>query len=413
MQTNQAEIISIGNEVLAGYTVNTNATFISQQLLSIGLPVRWVTTISDEHDEILKALALASTRAQAVLVTGGLGPTPDDLTKQAICAFFNVGMRFDEQAFEHVKAFLQARHIPETELNRDQARIPDCDRIIPNAVGTAPGLAFERKGVHYFFMPGVPGEMKQMVAEHIAPFLRDTLKPTPIHTKLLRTTGIPESRLYEKLAPVLDRYPEIQIAFLPRYIGVDIRFRLISDEPAAIARFEELVRTVRKEAQAYIFSESNEELEQVLNRLLTQGGYTLTVAESFTGGLLSNLLTNVPGSSAYFKNGLITYSNQSKIDLLGVSPQTLKQHGAVSAATALEMVRGAQSRGHCDCAIATTGIAGPGGATKEKPVGLCFVAARFGEKEQVKEFHFGNDRLVNKQRGAVAGMEMLRRLLPE
>ncbi len=413
MQQNQAEIISIGNEVLAGYTVNTNATFISQQLLSIGLPVNWVTTISDEHDEILKALSLASSRARAVLVTGGLGPTPDDLTKQAICDFFKVGMRFDEKAFENVKRFLQARNIPETDLNRDQALIPDCDRIIPNAVGTAPGLAFERDGVHYFFMPGVPAEMKRMVADHIAPFLRDMLDLTKVHTQLLRTTGIPESRLYEHLAPVLEKYPEIQIAFLPRYIGVDMRFRLISDEPSAIARFKELVNTVRQEAGSYIFTETNEELEQVLNQLLTKGRYTLSVAESFTGGLLSNLLTDVPGSSAYFINGLITYSNQSKMDLLSVSAQTLKKHGAVSAETVREMVRGAQSRYAADCAIATTGIAGPGGGTKKKPVGLCYVAARFKEKELVKEFHFGNDRLVNKKRGAIAGMEMLRRLLLE
>ncbi len=413
MQTNQAEIISIGNEVLAGYTVNTNATFISQQLLAIGLPVNWVTTISDEHDEILKALTLASTRARAVLITGGLGPTPDDLTKQAICDFFKVGMRFDEDAFANVKQFLKARNIPETDLNRAQAEIPDCDRIIPNTVGTAPGLAFERNGVHYFFMPGVPGEMKRMVADHIAPFLKNALKLTKVHTRLLRTTGIPESRLYEKLAPILESYPEVQIAFLPRYIGVDMRFRLISDDQAAISRYEKLISRVQTEAQSYIFTESNEELEQVLNRLLTEGGYTLTVAESFTGGLLSNLLTDIPGSSAYFMKGLITYSNQSKIDLLSVSPKTLEEKGAVSADTALEMVRGAQTHSHCDCAIATTGIAGPGGGSEEKPVGLCYVAARFKEKEMVKEFHFGNDRLVNKKRGAVAGMEMLRRLLLE
>jgi nicotinamide-nucleotide amidase len=262
-------------------------------------------------------------------------------------------------------------------------------------------------------MPGVPAEMKRMVADHIAPFLSDSLNLTKVHTKLLRTTGIPESRLYEQLAHVLEEYPEIQTAFLPRYIGVDMRFRLISDDPSKIARFNELINIVRQKAGPYIFTEGNEELEQVLNRLLTKGGFTLSVAESFTGGLLSNLLTDVPGSSAYFINGLITYSNQSKIDLLGVSPQTLKKHGAVSAATALEMVRGTQSRYTADCAIATTGIAGPGGATQTKPVGLCYVAARFKEKELVKEFHFGSDRLVNKQRGAVAGMEMLRRLLLE
>jgi len=413
MKKNRAEIISIGDEVLAGYTVNTNATFISQQLLNIGLPVSWVTTISDRHTEILQALALAAKRARVILVTGGLGPTPDDLTKKAICEYFNVGVRFDEQAFENVKNFLVARNIPLSRLNKSQAEIPDCDRIVPNKTGTAPGLAFEREGIHFFFMPGVPREMQFMVSDSIAPFLKKTLSLTTVHTRLLRTTGIPESRLFEKLSAILKDYPEIQIAFLPRYIGVDMRFRLISDDASEIARYQKLLEIVRTQAKKYIFTEADEELEQVLGRMLSTGGHSLTVAESFTGGLLSNLITDVPGSSDYFLQGLVTYSNKSKSNLLDVSPHTLDKYGAVSKATAQEMVRGAQKRSGSDCAIATTGIAGPGGATAEKPVGLCYVAARFGKKEIVKEFHFGNDRLVNKKRGAIAGMELLRQLLKE
>ncbi len=413
MKQFKAEIISIGDEVLAGYTVNTNATFISQKLLSIGLPVQWVTTISDQHNEIMQALESAARRADAVLVTGGLGPTPDDLTKKAICDYFKVGMRQDAETLENVLHFLKARGIKPTDLNQAQALIPACDMVIPNRVGTAPCLVFERNGRHFFFMPGVPGEMKQMVSDHILDYLKEQLSLTPVHTILLRTTGIPESRLYEKLKPILEGFPEIQTAFLPRYIGVDIRFKLISDDPKKITRLKELETRIRSEAKKYIITDQPIELEQVLGDLLHKKELSLSVAESFTGGLISDLLTNIPGSSDYLMAGLVTYSNASKVNLLGVSEKTLEQFGAVSRETALEMVRGVQKRIGTDCAISTTGIAGPGGATDVKPVGLCYVAARFRDKEIVKEFHFGTERLINKKRGAVAGLELLRRLILE
>ncbi len=413
MKQFKAEIISIGDEVLAGYTVNTNATFISQQLLSIGLPVQWVSTISDRNGEIVQALKTALGRADAILVTGGLGPTPDDLTKKAICDFFKVGMRRDADTLENVLQFLKTRGIKPTDLNQAQALIPDCDMVIPNSVGTAPCLVFERDKHHFFFMPGVPGEMKRMVSDHILDYLKQRLALTPVHTVLLRTTGIPESKLYEKLKPILDDFPEIQTAFLPRYIGVDIRFKLISDDSKKIIRLQELETKIRSKAKKYIVTDKPIELEQVLGELLHKKRLSLSVAESFTGGLIADLITNIPGSSDYFTAGLITYSNDSKMHLLGVSEQTLKQFGAVSRETAQEMVRGVQSRFGTDCAISTTGIAGPGGATATKPVGLCYVAARFKNREIIKEFHFGTERLINKKRGAIAGLELLRRLILE
>ena len=409
----KAEIISIGDEVLAGYTVNTNAAFISQQLLSIGLPVQWITTISDQHSEILQALATASQRAEVILITGGLGPTPDDLTKKAICDFFKVEMHLHAATLENVLRFLKVRRIEQTDLNRAQALIPVSDRVFPNSVGTAPCLVFERSNRHFFFMPGVPGEMKHMVSDHILDYLKEHLSLTPVHTVLLRTTGIPESRLYEQLKPILNDYLNIQTAFLPRHIGVDLRFKLISGDPKQIKQLKELESKIRTVAKKYIVTDRFIELEQVLGQLLKDKRLLLSVAESFTGGLISDLLTNIPGSSEYFTAALITYSNESKRELLGVSEQTLKQFGAVSRETALEMVRGVQRRLKTDCAIATTGIAGPGGATETKAVGLCYIAARFKEKEVVKEFHLGTERLTNKKRGAVAGLELLRRLILE
>ena len=411
MDSIKAEIISIGNEILAGYTVNTNATFISQQLMGIGLPVGWVTTISDTHEDILFALNTAGQRAKAVLVTGGLGPTPDDITKKAICEFFNTEMVFNQDVFEDVQTFLRQRGVDLNQANRDQALVPAAAEIMRNKMGTAPGLLLRKDGVYFFFMPGVPTEMKYLTSNFIVGFLAKELKLPKVHNRLLRTTGIAEAKLYEKLKDILDSFPQCQLAFLPRHIGVDLRFRLISDDEKDIGRFEQFISAVKERAAKYIFTDRSIELEERLGEVLAEKELTLTVAESFTGGLLSSLLTDISGSSRYFLGSAVTYSNESKMSLLGVKEDTLSRFGAVSEQTVLEMVEGVQKKFGSDCAIATTGIAGPTGATPGKPVGLCYIAARFGHKTAVREFHFGTDRIINKKRGAVAGMEMLRRLL--
>jgi len=411
MKTYAAEIISIGNEVLAGYTVNTNASFIAQQLLTIGLPVQWIITVRDDHTEIIQALQSAAQRADAVLVTGGLGPTPDDITKQALCDYFGVKMRRDEQVLTSVKTFLSQRNIKYTATNLQQALIPDCDTLFPNRLGTAPGLGFERNGTHFFFMPGVPAEMKSLVKHSILDYLKNKLPLSPVHNRLLRTTGIPESYLYDRIADLLRQYPQIQFASLPRQIGVDLRFRLVGRPDKEGAQLERLIAGVKKIAGKFIFTDEEIELEEALGRLLTQKQLTLAAAESFTGGLVQDKITDIAGSSAYFLGGMVTYSNMAKIKFLRVREETLKNSGAVSAQTALEMVRGVQKRFGSNCALATTGIAGPGGATITKAVGLCFIAARYGRKEMVKEFHFGTVRRLNKERGAMAAMEMLRRLI--
>ncbi len=413
MDSIKAEIISIGNEILAGYTVNTNASFISQQLMSIGLPVGWVTTISDEHDDILKALHTAVRRAKAILVTGGLGPTPDDITKKAVCEFFETEMIFNEHVFEDVQSFLRARGADLNQANRDQALVPAAAKIIRNKMGTAPGLMFKKDNAYFFFMPGVPAEMKYITSRFITGFLAKELQLPKVHNRLLRTTGIAEAKLYERLRDILDSFPQCQLAFLPRHIGVDLRFRLISDDAKDLQRFEQFITAIKKRAAKYIFTDRPIELEERLGEILAERELTLAVAESFTGGLLSSLLTDISGSSRYFLGSAVTYSNESKMRLLNVQEETLARFGAVSRETVLEMVEGVQKSFASNCAIATTGIAGPTGATAGKPVGLCYIAARFDNKTAVREFHFGTDRIINKKRGAVAGMEMLRRLLLE
>lgn len=406
-----AEIISIGNEILAGYSINSNATVISIEMLSIGLPVEWVTTIADKRDSILAALQTADQRARVVLITGGLGPTPDDITKNCIAEFFNCRLVLDETVLRHVQLLLKGRGLAMLESNRRQALIPEGAIVLPNPIGTAPGLVMQTERAYFIFMPGVPVEMKRMVDEQVKPFLKAKLELPQVHNRLLRTTGIPESRLYELLKDLVDTHPQFPVAFLPRHIGVDLRFRLISNEIKSIQEFDTFVEHIKERAGKYIFTEESIELEECIGRLLAEQKLTLACAESFTGGLIGDLITNIPGSSNYFAGAVVAYSNESKIALLKVQPDTLSDFGAVSSQTALEMVRGVQALFKTDCALATTGIAGPGGGTASKPVGLCYIAARRADTEMVKEFHMGRDRSITKKRGAAAALEMLRRLL--
>ncbi len=411
MKQKTAEILSIGNELLAGLTVNTNAAYLARQLRSVGIETRWITTIADTKEEIIGALKTAARRADVLISTGGLGPTPDDITKLALCEYFGVQMRFDAEVFEDVRTFIANRNIALNKVNREQAVIPQADRVLRNKRGTAPGLYFVRDAHHFFFLPGVPGEVYYLTENEVIPLLKEVFHLQPPKTHLLRTTGIPESRIIEKIGDVVEEYKDIRLAFLPRFRGVDLRFTAPSNEPHILNRFGTFVDEVRLRLSKYIFTEQEEEMEAVIGRILKEQGLTLAVAESFTGGLIGDLLTNIPGSSEYFLGDLVTYSNESKMKFLNVQAKTLEKHGAVSTQTVAEMVRGVQQQFDSHCAIATTGIAGPGGATEKKPVGLCYVAARVGERERVKEFHLGNERIMNKRRGAIAALELLRRML--
>jgi competence/damage-inducible protein CinA-like protein len=413
MKEISAELISIGNEVLAGYTVNTNATFISQQLKNIGIAVKWVTTIADEADEIFNALEKANTRADIVVTTGGLGPTPDDITKATICKYFNTELYENPAALENLAQFISERGRSEKflELNRGQALTPKSAQIIKNTIGTAPGLILQKNSSWFSFMPGVPREMKAMITGYFLPFLKTKYNLPKIKTEIMRTTGIPESRLYEILKDVIKAYPQFPFAFLPKQIGVDLRFRLTVIKSTDEKSWREFMDKIYAKAQKYIFTKDEREMEQVMVEILSEKNLSLAIVESFSGGLLQDWITDVPGSSLVFKGGMVTYSNESKTKFIDVKDATVNQYGAVSEATALEMVRGIQGKFKSDCAISTTGIAGPGGGSTEKPVGLCYIAVRYKGNEFVKEFNFGTERRINKMRGAMAGLEMLRRLI--
>ncbi len=407
----KSELISIGDELLGGITINTNASWLGEKLSGMGLEVNWITTIRDVPAEIETALQNAIQRADLVITTGGLGPTPDDLTRQAISLFFKTNLILHQNTLDKIKKMFVGRNLDMPEINQVQAMVPQTATLIDNPVGTAPGFELEKEGKVFYFLPGVPLEMKMMMEQTILVRLKDRFGVHPIPEHLFRTTGIPESRVYEKIANILDLYPEFRIAFLPKTSGIDIRLKNYIFQPEAELRFTNCITKIRSCLEKYIFTETSESLPEVVGRLLTEKKLSLALAESFSGGLVADWITNVPGSSAYFTGSVITYSNKSKIDLLKVSALSLDKFGAVSSEVALEMVRGVQQLFQVDCAISTTGIAGPGGATDTKPLGLCFLAAVYGDEVRVRQFNFGQDRRVNKQRGTAAALELLRRML--
>jgi len=407
----RAEIITIGNEILSGWTLNTNAHWLAIQLHSIGLPVSWMTTIADLADEISQAIKTASERADVILCTGGLGPTPDDITKKTVADFFDTALVQDEKTLDHVLKLFESRQITMPEINRNQAMVPASARLMPNPLGTAPGMIFEKNQRLFFFMPGVPREMKEMVTNHVLQEIARTFKLPPMDMYILRTTGIPESRLFEKLEEILKKYEDISVSFLPKLTGVDIKLKIATEPQQTHQRALDLLVLIKKVIGKYIYTESESELADVIGQLLIRKQLTLAVAESFTAGLISDWISDVPGCSVYFQGSVIAYSNESKVRELGVSEDTLNRFGAVSEQTAREMVLGVQRLFRTDCAIASTGIAGPGGATAEKPVGLCYLAAVCRDEVFVKKFNFGGERRSNKERGAMAALEALRRLI--
>jgi nicotinamide-nucleotide amidase len=370
-----------------------------------------MTTIADTEDEIKAALSVASNRAQIVLCTGGLGPTPDDITKRTITSFFKTDLVLDKKTLNHVLKLFEKRNIEMPAINRDQALVPKIAKIIQNPIGTAPGLLFEKPNQLFFFMPGVPREMKQMIQKDILASIKSYFKLPDIHTYILRTTGIAESRLFEKLENTLEKYEDIPLSFLPKITGVDIKLKIANTTADIHQRTENLLSEIKQILQKYIYSYEEKELQEKIGEILLSKNLTLAIAESFTGGLISDWITDVPGSSDYFLGSVTSYSNASKIRELGVSKETLKKYGAVSKQTAQEMSSGVQNLYGSDCSISSTGIAGPDGATAKKPVGLCYISAIYREKIFVKEFNFGTNRRINKERGAMAGLESLRRML--
>lgn len=410
----KAYIITIGDEILLGSTLNTNAAYIGSQLFEINVPVIKSSVIGDDNTAILNELKFATEIADLVLLTGGLGPTHDDVTRKSIVDFFNTELVENQEVLEDIKTLFEKRKRKMSPVNIDQAKVPKIAEVIRNQLGTAPGLWIEKDEKIYAIMPGVPYEMEAMMESTVIPKLKERIGEGQKITlrKMILTTGIPESTLYERLGNLDDILQGAKLAFLPNQFGVKLRISVEGENEKELKnKIVEVEQRIRAKAGRFIFGVGDDQLEAVVGRLLIEREYKIATAESCTGGLVSNMLTNVSGSSKYFERGIICYSNAAKVEILKVNEDTLAEHGAVSMEVAMQMAEGVKSTSGADIGLSTTGIMGPTGATADKPIGLVYIGYCDEKVCTAKKFHFGDNRLLNKQRTAQAALDFVRRQL--
>ncbi len=408
----KAELITIGGELLDGSQVDLNATYLGSRLTSLGADVVRVTSVPDAVDAIEEETARALERSQIVITTGGLGGTADDRTKQAVARLLGRKLVLDEDVLGSVRSWYEARNLPVPEASIATAMLPEGARPIDNQRGTAPGLLFERRDALLFVLPGAPAELKAMFENYVSPFLEGRgLKPLA-QERLIRTTGLSESEVAGRVEALARRLARTDVVYLPSVTGVDLkvigRGQTVVE---AIATADASQEKLAARLEPYVYSRGDEPLEKVVGYLLSMRDSTVSVAESCTGGRFGWMMTRVPGSSDYFAGGVIAYSNDLKKRLLGVKAGVLKEHGAVSAETALDMARGVRAKCATDCGVAITGLAGPGGGTEEKPVGTVFVAVSGDPGDRVRELHLAGGRGAIRRAAVQAAMELLRRFL--
>jgi len=411
----KSKLISIGDEILIGQIVNTNAAFLGERLFSIGIPVAKTVVIGDEEEVLLSEFEDSFQNYDVTIITGGLGPTHDDITKHVLLKFFKDEYVRDDKVLEHVRNIFRSRNMNMPPVNEDQALVPKNSKVIWNANGTAPGIWIEKENRIFIALPGVPYEMKFMTENEILPELKKRYSAGSgkvYMQKTLLTTGLGESSLNEMIGNVSEIIGESKLAFLPSTVGVRLR---INVEGSSSAEAEEKLVNIEKKIRAkipdYIYGVNKEELEKVIGIILTGRKQTLSVAESCTGGMISSKIVSIPGSSNYYAGGVCVYSNIEKIKILNIKEETLKKYGAVSEETAKEMADGVRELMGTDFALSTTGIAGPSGGTDLKPVGLVWIGFSGKDKNYALSFKFGNNRDVNIQRTSQRALEILRREL--
>ena len=406
----KAEIINIGDELLIGQVVNTNASWLASEMNKAGISVVQITTIADDDIAIKTALDHASERAQIIIISGGLGPTKDDITKKSLAEYFDSEMIFDEATFENISKIFALRHYQVTEVNKMQALIPEKCIPLKNSNGTAPGMWFEKDDNVFVSLPGVPYEMKALFSEEVVQRLTKRYKLGAVVHKTIMTTGVGESFLAEKIKDWEDNLPSsVKLAYLPQP-GL-VRLRLSAqgpDKPALEKELQQLTDDVHQYISEVIYGYDDMPLEEAVGNLLKAKEKTISTAESCTGGYLAHLFTSIPGSSEYFMGSIISYSNEIKQSHLGVSEASIEQHGAVSREVVEQMATGARERLKTDYALATSGIAGPDGGTEEKPVGTIWIALARPEGVISQRFHFGEHRGRNIRRSALAALNILR-----
>jgi len=418
----RAEIIAVGSELLLGGRLDTNSLFLTDALASVGIEVRFKSVVGDDEADIVQAIRIASDRADVVVLTGGLGPTRDDCTRQAVAHVTGRPLRRRAEALEGMRRRLAVWGRIPTAAQFRQVLIPSGAKVLANPVGSAPGFSLKWKGCVLVALPGVPSEAKQMFAVAVAPRLAQEAaaqgRQGRIERWVLQTFGLAESDLDLRLKGLVRAGSSVRLGLLASPLGVVVSLTACGGQPkrngVGVRVLDRLVRIVRKRIGAYVYAEGNETMEEVVGHHLAKSQLKLAVAESCTGGLIGHRLTQVPGSSTYLDRVAVCYSDQSKVELLGVPKHLIHRHGAVSAEVAAAMARGIRLRSHVGVGLSVTGIAGPGGATAQKPVGLVYVGLNAGRSSQsslVWEFRFHGDRPSIKLRASQAALEMLRQWL--
>lgn len=408
----KAEIITIGDELLYGQIQDSNSSFISERLTAEGIDVVFKTSVGDDINRMTEAFNIARLRVDVIVASGGLGPTPDDLTKKAVVKAFKRNLVFHQEILKQIEDSFHKRGSPMPKINQNQALIPQGAKALSNLWGVAPGIFLEDSKTLFFAVPGVPKEMKWMLEDEVLPILRAKKPEHFILHRKLRTTGISESALYEKIEKLIEPQGEIKVAFLPGYLGVNIRLTMESrDKNQAQVKIDEFEQKIREVLGTYIYGVDDQSLEEVVGKLLLERKKTIAVAESCTGGLISARFTNISGSSKYFERGVVTYSNEAKTELLSVPKEIIEKYGAVSEEVAILMAEGVRKLAKTDYGLSVTGIAGPTGGTPQKPVGLVFVGFAHENDSFAQRFLFGEDRKSNRERASQAVLNLVRLFL--
>lgn len=406
----KAEIITIGDELLIGQTIDTNSAWIGAELSLLGFDVQRKVSIHDRREDIIQALNDTQGRSDVVLITGGLGPTSDDITKITLCEYFNTRLVPDIMVLSMVEQMMSRRGILMNENNRRQADVPESCRVLSNAAGTAPGMWFEKDGTVFISMPGVPSEMKYIMNQHVIPELKIRFSSQVIIHRNIMTYGAPEAVLAGLLESFEASLPSsVHLAYLPS-LGI-IKLRLSgtgTNRDEVVNAVEDQVRKLYRTIPELIYGENEETMEMAVGRILRQKSLTLCTAESCTGGNIARMITSVPGSSDYYKGSVVAYDNRVKTTLLGVGSNIIEEEGAVSGPVVRAMAEGARKLLNTDYAVAISGIAGPSGGTTEKPVGTVWIAVSSAMATVAEKFVYGTDRNINIMRFSVAALNMLR-----
>jgi nicotinamide-nucleotide amidase len=405
----KAQIVTIGDELLIGQTVDTNSAWIGAELSKLGFDVCRRISIHDLRNDILSTLLDVSGKSDVVLITGGLGPTSDDITKQTLCEFFGTRLVINHEVLDMIEEMFRQRNWPMNENNRRQAEVPETCTVLKNAAGTAPGMWFEKDKTIFVSMPGVPHEMIYIMNEHVLPELKKRFSSQTIIHKNIMTYGVGESSLAEILKGFEEVLPaEIKLAYLPSYGIIKLRLTATGPDKQQLENIvEKQVRKLYNTIPDLIYGEDEESFEIVIGRILKERKETLCTAESCTGGMIASMITSIPGSSLYYKGSIISYDNSVKTDLLGVSADIIDKYGAVSSETVTKMAEGARRLLKTDYSIATSGIAGPDGGTDTKPVGTIWIAVSSDAGTLSEKRQYGTDRIININRFSVAALNLL------